>query len=259
MEGGDLVVELVAALVEAPMPAARDFLRHREGQLWRTGLLRGARRLRGLEQPGRELQHVEGAARIAVGRACDQLQRPGLDGELRRAETAFAVGERRLLERDQVFRGKCAQHVHPRARQQRAHHLEGRVLGGCADERERAVLEKRQERVLLHLVEAVYLVEEQQRRATLARPHCARGFDRGADILHARHDGRQRDELRVGGLRDEPRQRRLAAARRTPEDQGMKLPRGDARRQRLAGPEDVLLPDELLEIARPHAIGERSQ
>ena len=62
------------------------------------------------------------------------------------------------------------QHVHARARQQRADDLERRILGGRADERQRAVLDVRQEGVLLRLVEAMHLVEEQHGRlAALAR------------------------------------------------------------------------------------------
>ena len=41
-----------------------------------------------------------------------------------------------------------------------------------------------------------------------------------------------------------------------PEDHRVGAPRLDRGPQRLAGAEDVLLPDELAEVARPHAIGE---
>ena len=71
------------------------------------------------------------------------------------------------------------QHVHCRARQQRAVHFEGRVLGGGADEGQQALLDKRQEGVLLGLVEAVHFIHEQNgarpaapapASAALARP-----------------------------------------------------------------------------------------
>src|SRR5205823_4056980 len=63
--------------------------------------------------------------------------------------------------------GQRLEHVHGGARQERAVHLERRVLGRRADERQQALLDKRQERVLLRLVEAMYLVDEQDRRASV--------------------------------------------------------------------------------------------
>src|SRR6202008_1532154 len=66
-------------------------------------------------------------------------------------------------------------------------------------------------------------------------------------------------ELRVGGLCDEPRQRRLAGTRRSPQDEGVQLSGPDAGVERLTRREQRSLADELLEPARPHAIGERPQ
>ena len=56
-----------------------------------------------------------------------------------------------------------AQHQHLGAGQQRAVQLEGRVLGGGADQHHGAVFHHRQEAILLAAVEAVDLVDEQQR------------------------------------------------------------------------------------------------
>ena len=77
---------------------------------------------------------------------------------------------------------------HAQARQQRRVDLEIGVLGGRADQRDRAVLDLRQQRVLLRLVEAVDLVEEQHRRpAALVDPLARRG-DHGAHVGDAAHD-----------------------------------------------------------------------
>jgi hypothetical protein len=62
------------------------------------------------------------------------------------------------------------QHEHLRAREQRRVHLERRVLGGGADQHDVAGLDARQERVLLRLVEAVDLVDEDDRAAAGAAP-----------------------------------------------------------------------------------------
>jgi hypothetical protein len=59
--------------------------------------------------------------------------------------------------------------MHRGARQQRRVDLERRVLGGGADEGEQARFDMRQEGVLLGLVEAVHLVDEDQRAAARCR------------------------------------------------------------------------------------------
>ena len=52
-------------------------------------------------------------------------------------------------------------------------------------------------------------------------------------------------------------QRRLADARRAPEDERAGVIALDLYPQRFAGREDVLLPDEFVERARTHAVGQR--
>src|SRR6185437_7361391 len=110
------------------------------------------------------------------------------------------------------------EHVHPRAREERAHHLEGWVLGRRADEGERSIFEIRQEGVLLSLVETMYFVEEQHGRPPAHLSRRARMLDGGAYVLHACHDGRQCDELRICAPGDEARECRLARAGRSPKE-----------------------------------------
>ena len=90
-----------------------------------------------------------------------------------------------------------AQHQHLAARQQRGVELERRVLGRGADQRDRAVLDVRQEAVLLGAVEAMDLVDEQQRAlAVLAalrgppRRSCADRRRRRTPPTAARNAGR---------------------------------------------------------------------
>jgi hypothetical protein len=88
------------------------------------------------------------------------------------------------------------------------------------------------------------------------RPFCAsvssRALHRLADVLDAGEHRRERDELGVEGLGHQPRQRRLADARRPPQDHRVRLARLEGQAQRLARPEQMLLPDDLVERARPH-------
>ena len=75
---------------------------------------------------------------------------------------------RRTIVRDVVVAERL-EPPHAQARQERRVDLEVRVLGRRADQRDGAVLDVRQERVLLALVEAVDLVDEQDRAAALER------------------------------------------------------------------------------------------
>ena len=94
----------------------------------------------------------------------------------------------------------------------------------------------------------MHLIEEQQRRPRRSARAPARAASTAARMsLTPAITAESCDELRVGGLRDEARQRRLAGARRSPEDQRVQLPGCDGAAQRLAGPEQVLLADELLQ------------
>ncbi len=213
---------------------------------------------RRLGQARSELQHVECAPAIAVGSCRDELQRRGLGRDAPRCRALCprsASAARSNASMSATV--ERPQHVHPRPRKQRAHHLEGRILRRRADEGQRSVFQVRQKGVLLRLVESVNLVEEEQRRLRARGTRRARGLHRGTDILDPGHHGRELDELRVGAPGDEPRQRRLAGAGRSPEDQGVQLPGLDGAAQRLARTEHVLLADDFLQRSRPHPIGER--
>ena len=168
------------------------------------------------------------------------------------------IGERALQRRDDRVRRHRIHHVHAAARQQRRVELERRVLGRRADEHDDALLDVRQERILLHLVEAVHLVDEQH-RADALREIGRRLGERLAHVGQAGQHGRDRAELRVGVAGEQQRQRRLAAARRTPQDHRMHVARFDRAAQRRVRREQAMLADDLVERARPHALGERLQ
>jgi hypothetical protein len=73
------------------------------------------------------------------------------------------------------------------------------------------------------------------------------------DLLDAGEHGGELDELGVGEVGDDLGQGGLAHAGRSPEDERAGVVALELHAQRLAGSEDVLLADELLEGARPHA------
>ncbi|MNT05302.1 hypothetical protein D3C72_1399170 [compost metagenome] len=78
-----------------------------------------------------------------------------------------------------------------------------------------------------------------------------------ADVLDARQHGRQRDELGIERVGHQPRQRGLAHAGWTPQDHRMRLAGGKRHAQRLAGPQQVLLADDLVDGARAQAFRQR--
>ena len=65
------------------------------------------------------------------------------------------------------------------------------------------------------------------------------------------------DEVRLRHLGDDARQRRLAGAGRSPQDDRLEQVALDRLAQRPAGREDLVLADDLVERARPHPLGER--
>src|SRR6185369_16149473 len=105
----------------------------------------------------------------------------------------------------------------------------------------------------LRLVEAMDLVDEEDRAASVQRLPVARFRDQLAELFDSGEDGGEGDELRA---RQQVRERRLPGARRPPQDQGVEdaalhhLPE-DAPRS-----EQMLLPHELVDAPRPHALGE---
>ena len=144
-----------------------------------------------------------------------------------------------------------------KARQQRRIDFEVRVLGRCTDERDRAVLDVRQERVLLRLVEAVDLVDEQDGALAVQRESVLRCRDARADLGDAGHHCRERRELRADRLGEDSGERRLARPRRPPQEQRRQVATRHRAAERARLADEMALPLELLEGPRPHPRGER--
>ena len=80
------------------------------------------------------------------------------------------------------------------------------------------------------------------------------------DLAHARHafgHGAERHERFVRVAREQARERRLAAAGRTPKHHARDRALLDGLAQRLAGPEQLLVAEELVERVGPQPMGER--
>ena len=141
----------------------------------------------GLGQGDRALEDVERLPRVAAGEVDEVVER--LVGERdaagrpeRAGQPALLVVERPPDDGRDVVVGQRLEAPDPHPRQERGVDLEVGVLGRRADERDRAVLDVRQERVLLGLVEAVDLVDEQDRPAAVEGEPVLRLGDRRADL-----------------------------------------------------------------------------
>ena len=140
----------------------------------------------------------------------------------------------------------------PQARQERGVDLEVGVLGRGADEGHDAVLDVRQQGILLGLVEAMDLIDEEDAgRATAVDP-LPRPCHGGAHLLDAARRGREDVEGRVHGLRQQPCQRRLARSRRTPEHHRDEAPALDHAAQGAALADERLLAHELGQAGGAH-------
>ena len=80
-----------------------------------------------------------------------------------------------------------------------------------------------------------------------------RVLDCGAKIGDTGRDRAQRDEVGAGRLCDDPGQRRLARAGRSPENDRRELIRRDRLAQERAGTDDRLMADQIVERAGPHS------
>src|SRR6202035_4708194 len=159
---------------------------------------------------------------------------------------ALAVFERAPQQHEHVLLGELRQLVQPRARQEGAGDLERRGLGRRAHQRYESVLDGREQRVLLRLVEAVDLVEEEDRLALSEATLACAGEDRpnlGAASLHSA----ELLERGARARRDDPCERRLAAPGRAVQDHRVGPALFDRGTKRRAVAEQVLLPDELVE------------
>ena len=175
----------------------------------------------------------------------------------RAGEAALLVRERATDDRRDLVVGQGLEAPDPHPRQERGVDLEVGVLGRRSDQRDGAVLDVGQQGVLLRLVEAVDLVEEEDRaRPVQIEPILSVG-DGAADLDDARHDSRHRREMRpdLGG--EKAREARLAGPWWSPQQERREMPARDAPAERPALADEVALADELVEVPGTHPGGQR--
>ncbi len=135
--------------------------------------------------------------------------------------------------------------------------LKRRVLGGRSDQDDVAGFHVREKRILLCLVEAVDLIDEQERSSPVHPPLLLGLLHDRFDLLDAGDDGAEGNEVGVGALGDDAGQRRFAGARWPPQNEGADPVLLDRRAERGVLTENLFLTQDFVEIPGAHPLGER--
>src|SRR5690606_24212177 len=170
------------------------------------------------------------------------------------AEAAVGEGERALDDGADVLLAERVEHVDAGAGEQRGVECEGRIFRRRPDQDDRSSLHVGEEGVLLRLVEAVDLVDEEDGLPALADAALLGLGDDLAHVGHAPQHCREGDECASRRVGDHPRQRRLARAGRAPEDHGRDFVALDRLAEEPALAEQVLLTEDLVERAGAHPL-----
>jgi len=133
--------------------------------------------------------------------------------------------------------------------------FEGRILRRGADQRDQPAFDGVQQGILLCLVEAVDLVDEEEETTSL--PSLTLGtLQHFTEFLHARFHGRKAFHGHTDRRRKGMGERRLARPRRTPQDDGRQLSTLGEHPQRPTLTEKVVLSGNGLDIMWPGTFGE---
>src|SRR5215469_2339121 len=248
MERGDEVEVLFAGFV-VPEEFALENVLEEFGSYGPRGVFLETRTL------GSEFEGVVGGAGVAVGERGDAKEDVFGDFDRFVAEAAVLVSEGAAEQVDDLRRGERFEDVHLGAGEKRGDDFKGGIFGGRTNESDMAGFDVRKKGILLGFVEAMDLVDEDDGAVAGARLVFGGGHD-VLDFLDASKDRTERDEICVRDASDEARERSFATAGRSPEEHRADVVAFDLQAQRLSWTEKLFLPDELVELARPHAFGE---
>ena len=202
-----------------------------------------------------DLQGRKGCTSVAVGEHGKRLQKIVRNLHLLIAKT-LGHCERTAQKPQDVLLLQRLEHEDAAARQKSAVDLERRVLRRRTDEDDASLFHERQESVLLCLVEAMNLVDEEDRALAVRRVLLRLLHDR-ANLLDAARHGGKVDETSLRLPRNDACERRLADARRSPEDHREDLVLGDELPEHLSLAHEVLLPHIVRKPLGTHACRQR--
>ena len=200
------------------------------------------------------LDDVQRLARVAAGEV--QQRGHGLIGQADAACQAALVLERARDDLAQVLLAERLEPIDPQPGEQWRVDLVVGILGRRPHQGDGALLDVGQECVLLCLVEAVQLVDEDDGLAAGVAQLASVGHQL-PDVRDAARHRRDLPPRPAGSLREQAREGGLAAPRRTPQDHGRQVAGPDDPGQCTLAPNQVRLSDELVQGLGAHAGGER--
>ena len=164
----------------------------------------------------------------------------------------LTVGHGPAENRGDVGSGKGLEGEQATAADEGAGERERRILGRGADQGDRPLLDIGEENILLGLVEAVNLIDEQARPLAVVLEPATGCVEHLANLLHPRSRGGELDEAAPRLAGDDLGEGRLPHPRRTMEDHRSDPVRFDEPAEESTGADDMLLPHVVGEPARPH-------
>jgi len=225
------------------------FLRHREVQVNYAIFPRGGE--------DSELKGGEGLSCVTVGFLCKMVKGVLVCRDVAGAKPSFGIGQGSLEEEKEIGSRERFKLEDLGAGNQRGIDVEVRVVSSGADKANSALFEVRKEDVLLSLVEAVNLINEEESALVPQFGISASLFDLRSNFRDIGFDSVQGFETRTGRIGDYPGKGGLSGA-----GWAVKYERGEA--VGLDGPaekfsfsEDMLLSGDLGEGERAHAGGQR--
>ena len=181
----------------------------------------------------RQLQHVERAPGVAAGELRDGFQRAPSAFSVELAEAALRIGERAPQQRRPASSAASGSRRNTRPRDSSAAFTANDGFSVVAPIRMTVpLLDVRQQRVLLRLVEAVDLVDEEDRPAAVELLALLGARHELAQLRHAAHHRAERLEVAPWSRAATTlRERGLAGAGRAPEDHRRDAIRADGLRE----------------------------
>ncbi|EKD60334.1 MAG: hypothetical protein ACD_54C00806G0001 [uncultured bacterium] len=154
-----------------------------------------------------------------------------------------------MRQKFEVFQIEPFQNNDLRPRQQSGVQLEAGVFGGGPNQKDGAVFHIGQEAILLGLVETVDFIDEQQGSLPVLPPDFS-GFEDLAQVWNAGENRGNLHESQIRFMCQQPGDRGLANAGRSPQDQRRQAVRRQHRPQRTLRAKHMRLADDLRQGAR---------
>ncbi len=194
-----------------------------------------------------EFERVQCFAGIPLAGIGQEPQRVIADLDWILAQAALRIGQRAAQQADDLLGREGFELEDLRAGNQRGIDVEGRVMGCRADQAHRALLDIRQQHILLGLVKPVQLINEQDRPAAGLGEAVRRRRGNPSQIGDGRPDTAETLEMAAGGAGDDFCQRGLTGPRRTVQQDGTDPVRLDRAPQKLTGFQQMRLADKFVQ------------